>query len=222
MGFEDPFEEMERIISRDPLFQWPALSGSGPSFSTPMQIEPAAAGAAGKQGDNVNKQVQVQQQNQLAKAAEDQQHPQQQQLTAPFGAQWLQNYSRSPHVDVIERDSEYLVNVDVPGVQKEDLKIQISEDRRGRKLLTVSGERKEERHDQGGADPSGSRAGGWKSSHRIYGKFSRSLVLPDNCSTDEVGGRSVVAAHENGVLKISLPKVPPEQNKARVADIKIN
>jgi len=136
------------------------------------------------------------------------------QLTDPLAANqsWLANYARAPTVDVIDREKEYQINVDVPGVRKEDIKVQVSEQPTGRgqkrRFLTVSGERKDERTE--GDDKSGYRA-----TSSMYGKFSRSLTLPEDAITE-----GVVAKHDNGVLKITLPKTePPKQPEPVVVKI---
>jgi HSP20 family protein len=85
---------------------------------------------------------------------------------------------------VDETNTHYLMSFDLPGVKKEDVKIDLQENQ-----LIVSGERKEETQGQGG------------SRERFYGAFSRSFTLPQN-----VDASKVEANYENGVLQIALPK----------------
>jgi HSP20 family molecular chaperone IbpA len=115
--------------------------------------------------------------------------------------QWL-SYARAPAVDIIEKEKEYLVSVDVPGVNKEEIKVNISNSQNGRKVLNVSGERKSEATEE-------DKARGYRSHSRMFGKFSRSLMLPDNVECDNIS-----AKHDNGVLKISIPKRPEDKRPA--------
>ena len=92
-----------------------------------------------------------------------------------------------PKVDVIENDSAYEVQVAVPGLNKEDFKIEINEGD-----LTVSGERKfsNEKKD--------------KNFHAIetqYGSFTRSFTLPENAD-----GAKISATYNNGILALVIPK----------------
>lgn len=93
----------------------------------------------------------------------------------------------TPKVDVIETETAYEVQVAVPGLNKEDFKIEINDN-----YLTVSGERKlsNEKKD--------------KNFHSIetqYGSFSRSFTLPEN-----VDGSKINAKYNNGILELVIPK----------------
>ncbi len=89
--------------------------------------------------------------------------------------------------DVEESDKSYLLTFDLPGMKKDDVKIDLHEN-----VLTVSGERKEETKGEGK---------GKVSRERYYGAFQRSFTLPQNVDADKVE-----AHYENGVLQIALPK----------------
>jgi HSP20 family protein len=103
-----------------------------------------------------------------------------------------------PSFDVDETDEAYLLSVDLPGVKKEDVKIDLSEN-----VLTISGERKHEREEK----DKGSRR-----YERSYGRFQRSFTLPTT-----VDANHVEANIEDGVLRIALPK--SEQSKPRSIQI---
>ena len=92
-----------------------------------------------------------------------------------------------PSVDVSETDSQFEVSVELPGLKKEDINVDLEKGR-----LTISGERKFKNEEEG------------KNFHRVetqYGKFSRSFYLPD--SIDE---NSIAAKYEDGILNITINK----------------
>ena len=95
-----------------------------------------------------------------------------------------------PACDVEETNDEFLISFDLPGVKKEDVKIDVREN-----LISVSGERKEE-------------VKGRQSRERYYGTFSRSFSLPSNINSEKAEAR-----FENGVLQIALPKMPVPASK---------
>ncbi|MGB9092975.1 MAG: Hsp20/alpha crystallin family protein [Gallionella sp.] len=101
----------------------------------------------------------------------------------------------APSVDITETDTAYLIKSEIPGVNREDVKVNIENG-----LLTMSGERKQEKEEKG------------KKFHRIersYGSFMRSFRLPDNI--DEAG---VKAEFRDGMLNVTLPKATQPRNKA--------
>jgi HSP20 family protein len=105
----------------------------------------------------------------------------------------------TPSLDLSETDSAVEVRMDIPGMEAKDIDIQVHAH-----LLTVSGERKEEREERG------------KTYHRVerrVGAFARSVMLP--CPVKEDG---VDARYKNGILTIKLPKT--EEAKARKITVK--
>lgn len=104
----------------------------------------------------------------------------------------------APRADIAETDEAYLIRVDVPGISKDDLEIELKED-----TLTVSGERRQEREERG------------KSYHRVErsrGRFYRAFKLPQASPTDDVEARL-----KNGVLTLAVPK--REEARARRIEI---
>lgn len=92
-----------------------------------------------------------------------------------------------PSVDIQESATDYRLSFDLPGIPKENVKVEVNE-----RVLTVSGERtQEERKDENGH----------YRSEKVYGKFSRSFRLPDDIDLE-----AVKATQENGVLNLVLPK----------------
>jgi len=105
----------------------------------------------------------------------------------------------SPSLDLAETDSNVEVRLDLPGAKPEEIDIQLSGN-----VLTISGDRKEEKEEKGRT---------WHRIERRAGNFSRSIAMP--CSVEE---SKVQAQYHDGVLTISLPKT--EQAKARKIKIK--
>ena len=92
-----------------------------------------------------------------------------------------------PACNVDETDNYYLMSFDIPGVKKEDVKI----DLRGHTLI-VSGERKEEFEQKGKAQ---------YKAETSYGEFQRSFELAEDVKADQIE-----AQYENGVLRVAIPK----------------
>lgn len=92
-----------------------------------------------------------------------------------------------PALDISETDTELILTVDLPGIDKQDLDVSVSG-----QMLTIKGQKKREREEAG------------KTYHlveRCYGSFSRSLQLPAKVNADQVR-----ASYKKGVLTICLPK----------------
>ncbi len=108
------------------------------------------------------------------------------------------NLMRAPDADVIETEDQIRVTVELPGMTVEDVDLSLENN-----VLTLSGEKKEERHDEGDT---------WHLSERRYGRFSRSFVLPRDVEHDKIEAR-----FDNGVLTVTIPK----SEKARRRRIQI-
>ncbi|GIV36767.1 MAG: heat-shock protein [Cyclobacteriaceae bacterium] len=96
-------------------------------------------------------------------------------------------YSFVPRADVIETEKAYELHLAVPGMNKEDFKIDLNDN-----YLTISGERKftRERNENHLC-----------SIETQYGSFSRSFALPENVNVSKINARYV-----NGILEVTLPK----------------
>ncbi len=94
----------------------------------------------------------------------------------------------SPSVDIDEQENAYLVTADLPGMKKENIKVDINDN-----VLTISGERSKETKGEGKMEG--------KYSERIYGKFQRTFSLPIHVAADKIQ-----ANFQDGVLHITLPK----------------
>jgi HSP20 family protein len=104
-----------------------------------------------------------------------------------------------PAMDLTEADDHFVLRADLPGLGEDDVSIEIQDD-----TLTISGERKTE-HEE--------RKRGWYRVERSFGRFSRSLSLPEGVDADAVS-----AEFDKGVLEVRIPK--PEERKPRRVAIK--
>jgi HSP20 family protein len=104
-----------------------------------------------------------------------------------------------PAMDLVEGDDHFLLKADLPGLGEDDVNIEIQDN-----TLTVSGERKAEHE---------TRERGWYRVERSFGRFSRSLTLPEG-----VNPEAVSAEFDKGVLSVRIPK--PEERKPRRVAIK--
>lgn len=123
---------------------------------------------------------------------------------SPFSGDWgvrpFNNGGFTPRVNVTEDNENIFVHAEIPGVDKNDIKINLVGD-----VLTISGEKKSEQKDEN------------KNYYRIernYGSFSRSFTLPS-----EVVVEKISADYKDGVLNITLPKT--EQAKAVEKQIEV-
>jgi HSP20 family protein len=104
-----------------------------------------------------------------------------------------------PSLDLAETDGIVEVRMDIPGMETKDIDIQVNGN-----LLTISGERKEEREEKG------------KTFHRVerrVGSFSRTVTLPCPVKEDAVD-----AQYKNGTLTVKLPKT--EETKSKKITVK--
>jgi HSP20 family protein len=108
---------------------------------------------------------------------------------APAGWRGVENAPRM-RMDVTETDKEYVVKAEIPGVQKEDIKVAINGNQ-----VSLSAEIKEEKN-AGASGTSGSLR-----NERYYGQLQRSFTLPQEVDDDQAEAR-----YENGVLHLLLPK----------------
>jgi HSP20 family protein len=104
-----------------------------------------------------------------------------------------------PAMDLMEADDHFVLKADLPGLAEDDVAIEIQDN-----TLTISGERRAE-HEE--------RERGWYRVERSFGRFSRSLSLPEGVDPD-----AVKAEFDNGVLEVRIPK--PEERKPRRVAIK--
>jgi len=105
----------------------------------------------------------------------------------------------SPPVEVLERNGTLIVRADLPGLTKDDVRVEITED-----TLTIAGERRAEHEEE---------QGGMFRSERSYGMFRRQIPLPEEVNTEQA-----TAIFKDGVLEVSMP-APQRQARGRQIEI---
>lgn len=100
--------------------------------------------------------------------------------------------SWKPKVDMYEKDNNLIVEAEIPGAKKEDIEVKIKDN-----SIIIKGEvkREEEKKEEN-----------YYRSERFYGRFERVLPLPTDVKLEEAK-----ASFENGVLKLTIPKVAQEK-----------
>jgi len=112
----------------------------------------------------------------------------------------------APAINVIEKKQEYDVELAAPGMTKEDFKVSLDEDRNLVVELDKKVEKTEENKD----------CGHYLRREFSYTKFHQTLLLPDDVNRD-----AIKATVENGVLKVVLPKLQPQEIKKERTMIEI-
>ena len=108
-----------------------------------------------------------------------------------------------PNIEMFEKDGQLVLRADLPGLTKNDVKVDIAED-----VLTIEGERRKEHEEKGE---------GFYKSERSYGGFYRVVPLPEGVSPE-----SVNATFRDGVLEVTMkaparPKVEPRRVEVKDA-----
>jgi len=107
----------------------------------------------------------------------------------------------APVVDVVEKEKEYQISAELPGLEEKDVEVSVADD-----MLTIKGEKKEEKEE---------KAKNYYLSERRYGAFQRSFQLPSG-----VDAEKIEANFQKGVLTVTLPKTPEAQKKEKKIEIK--
>ncbi|OMO90553.1 hypothetical protein COLO4_19060 [Corchorus olitorius] len=104
-------------------------------------------------------------------------------------------------IDWKETPEAHVFKADVPGLKKEEVKVEVEDDR----VLQISGERNMEKEDKNDT---------WHRVERSSGKFMRRFRLPENVKMDQIK-----ASMENGVLTVTVPKVEMKKPDVKAIDI---
>ena len=106
----------------------------------------------------------------------------------------------APEVEVFERSGEMVVRADLPGLNKDDIKIDLTD-----RAITIEGERKQEREESDN---------GYYRSERSYGRFYRRIPLPEGVDID-----TAKAQFREGVLEVTLAVPERKERKARKLEV---
>lgn len=107
----------------------------------------------------------------------------------------------APRIDVAETDKAIEITAELPGVDEKDVEVTLNDD-----VLTIRGEKKSESEDK------------QKDYHlveRSYGMFRRSMTVPAGIDAEKIS-----ADFAKGVLKVTLPKAPETESKAKKIKVK--
>jgi HSP20 family protein len=107
----------------------------------------------------------------------------------------------APALDVQESKDNYIFRAELPGLKREEIDVSLQDD-----TLVISGERKVEKVEEGVEV---------HQQERYYGKFQRTLTLPEPVAADKVK-----AEYKDGVLTVTLPKT--EAAKPKKIDVSVN
>lgn len=108
--------------------------------------------------------------------------------------------SFSPKIDISENDKQIIIDAEIPGVTKDNLKITLQDN-----ILTIEGEKKKVTEEKEKT---------FYREERSYGKFKRSFTLPVEVNSDNVD-----AKFENGMLQVKLDKIEAKEKKERVIEL---
>jgi HSP20 family protein len=103
----------------------------------------------------------------------------------------------SPPIEVRERNNQLEVTAELPGLGKDDVKVEMTDDG-----LVIQGERKQE---------SESEEGGVHRSERSYGRFYRLIPIPETAKADQAK-----AEFKDGILRVRIPMQQHEANKRQI------
>jgi HSP20 family protein len=107
----------------------------------------------------------------------------------------------SPEVEVFRRENELVVRADVPGLQKENLHVEVRDDH-----VLIEGERREEQQEN---------REGYLMNERRYGRFQRAIPLPEGVNPEDAK-----ATFRDGVLEVTMP-APLDQSTGRGREVPI-
>jgi HSP20 family protein len=105
-----------------------------------------------------------------------------------------------PQIDVFEKDNRLVTKIDLPGMKKDDVKVEVTDGQ-----LAISGERKREAEERGEE---------FYRCEREYGSFYRAVPLPEGVKLEDVK-----ATFSDGVLEVSVPVPARAEAKMRKVEI---
>ncbi|ORY20311.1 HSP20-like chaperone [Neocallimastix californiae] len=119
------------------------------------------------------------------------------QISKAFNSDVFKSVDFSPKINLSEDENNYYIHADLPGMKKDQVKMELSDEDH---ILTISEQNETEKEESNN-----------KKYSRIecsYGKFSRSFSIPENADIN-----NIQAKMENGVLEVTLKKIEPQKNE---------
>ena len=110
-------------------------------------------------------------------------------------------WASAPVVDVAEREKDYEITAELPGMEEKDIQVSVSDD-----VLTIKGEKKEEKEE---------KKKDYYLRERRFGSFQRAFQVPEGVDTDKIA-----ASFKKGLLTITLPKSAEAQKAAKKIEVK--
>ena len=107
-----------------------------------------------------------------------------------------------PRMDIKDAKKEIIIKFDLAGVNKENIKLSISDD----KILTLQGEKKESKEE---------KSKDYVKKEIFYGSFQKAIQLPENIDESKLSTK-----FENGILTVTIPKTEIKKPKAKIIPIK--
>lgn len=107
----------------------------------------------------------------------------------------------TPSVNTREGENAYHVEVDLPGVKKDDINVDVKDN-----IVTISGERKTKKE---------VKEEDYYKVESSYGKFERSFTLPENVDVENIHAES-----QDGVLEVVIPKLSKAESQAKKIEVK--
>jgi HSP20 family protein len=109
------------------------------------------------------------------------------------------SFTKAPAVDVVEKDKEYEITAELPGLDENNVEVKFADG-----FLTIKGEKRGEKEE---------KKKDYYLSERRFGSFQRSFQVPESVDPDKI-----VASFKNGVLTVSLPKSQePHKQEKKIA-----
>jgi HSP20 family protein len=118
----------------------------------------------------------------------------------PFG-RFASGWAATPAVDVVEKDREYQISAELPGLDEKNVEVKVSNG-----ALIISGEKREQREE---------KDKGYFLSERRYGSFRRAFRVPTGVDADKIE-----ATFAKGVLTVRMPKTAEAQKSEKSISIK--
>jgi HSP20 family protein len=108
-----------------------------------------------------------------------------------------------PTLDIGASDKEYTISVELPGVDENEIQVELGND-----TLKIKGEKKQEKEE---------KERNYYRMERSYGSFQRTLSLPEDADQDDIK-----AVYKNGVMSITIPRKAASKTEAKQIEVKTN